>query len=165
MTFDEIPSNPEFSVDLATAEDISEIRAVASRYVPLEATEETVRKVQIRSRSIFAVRRRGKLCGGFASLFLNDVGLAALLKWELSRADPSFDHLTSLPNPVAAIYVWTICLPGEAAGNVMEWLKHPACRKAPIFSQETTNDGRRFMERGGGVPLEGNPHLWIYHRV
>lgn len=163
MTFDEIPPSPEFGAGLAEPAEIKDIRALAARYMPIEASEETIRKVQIRSQSILAIRHGGKLCGGAAALFLNKRGLEALLSRSLEIADPSWDHLSGTAGHIAAIYIWAACGPGGSAGNAAAWFQHPACRRASIFARPATGAGLAFLERLGFVP--SGDQLWIYRRA
>jgi hypothetical protein len=163
MKFDEIPPCQGLSAAPATPDEMEEIFAEAARLMPLEAALEAVLKVQSKSQSILAIRQNGKACGCFAGLFLNEKGRAALIEKRLSVSDPSLDHLAGIGLPAAAIYFWGIYGPGNAAGNVIEWLQRPAYRHAPIFARPVTPAGLAFMIRGGGVSFDDD--LWVYERV
>lgn len=166
MTFDDLLPSPEFSVVPATPWDISLLLRRAASYMTLAASEEVVRKAQIRCLSMLSIWRNGALCGGFAMLPLNERGHAALLDGSLSRSDPSWDHLAPRAAKFSAIYVWAILCPGAAAGNIMqEFLRRPEYCDAPFYSHPLTPGGLSFMRRGGGQPLTGHPSLWIYRRA
>ncbi|MGH6794947.1 MAG: hypothetical protein ACREDH_07065, partial [Methylocella sp.] len=141
---------------------------ICRRTIPgLLATPDSVKRVFLSHDSIFIVKRDGLVRGMAACLFLNKAGEDALIGGRFSLADPPASLLSSSKDAhdcIVAIYVWAISFPGAAAGNVMEWLKRPKCRHAPLYERAMTPEGKAFMQRGGGVPLAGHPYLWIYRR-
>ena len=165
MRFDEIQPSPEYTASIPSSlSELEEGITFCQRtVVGLLATPESIKRICLSYDSIFIVKKGDLLCGVAACLFLNKSGEDALIAGRFSLADPSPEHLSK--DDVVAIYVWAISFPGQAVGNIVKWLKQPKCRHAPLYERATTPEGKAFMKRGGGVPLEGHPYLWIYRRV
>jgi hypothetical protein len=118
---------------------------------------------------IFPFRRGGKIVGGVAWLFLNEMGLDALLLDEINFSDPDLALLTQRNQAPAAIYAWAIAARGRAAaglGNVASRLRSAPYSWADYYAQPATADGARFLAQLGFAPTPSfQRDLWTYRRL
>jgi hypothetical protein len=164
--FDSLPPDPRFAVAPAAHSDLPMLGAMCQAQIPgIAADLHSFGLVQAWSRSILSIGREGRIAGCFAGLFLNDRGHQLLLDGRFPVARPVLDYLAYQGTRASAIYVWAVCYPGAAMGTVMQWLKQPEYRHAPLYARPVTAAALAMLKRRGAVPLEGHPYLWIYRRA
>lgn len=168
--FDALPLSPDVDVRCAQFSEIAELSEMAHRLVPgvQIGTGELARYFTLDPQSILAFRRKGKLVGGMAFLFLNDCGHDALLLDEICLTAPETRYRASANEDVAAIYIWAIAATGRGIaglGKAAAHLRQIRYRGADCYAQPSTEAGRDIMKATGFVPVPSfQPDLWCYER-
>lgn len=168
--FDALPLGPDVDVRCAQFSEIAELSEMAHRLVPgvQIGTGELARYFTLDPQSILTFRRKGKLVGGMAFLFLNDCGHDALLLDEICLTAPETRYLASANEDVAAIYIWAIAATGRGIaglGKAAAHLRQIRYRGADCYAQPSTEAGRDIMKATGFVPVPSfQPDLWCYER-
>jgi hypothetical protein len=107
--------------------------------------------------------------GGVAFLFLNKLGIEALLSDTIDFSYPPPDVLAGPTDDVAGIYTWATALDSRGIlglGNVAEHLSKRRFRFADLYGRPNTEDGRRLVQSVGFRPMVSTQeNLWIYQRA
>jgi hypothetical protein len=118
---------------------------------------------------IFPFRSGGRIVGGIAFLYLNDVGLDRLLLDELDFSEPDPALLAAAGEAPAAIYVWALAARGRGAfgiANVSLRLRREPFAHADYYAQPSTEEGERLLGQLGFERTHSFQHsLWIYRRL
>lgn len=167
--FDALPRSAEIDVQPALRCELSALADMANRLVPgvQIAEADLERYFTFDPRSILTFRRKCKLLGAVAFLYLNRRGHDALLRNEINLTHPALVLLAGA-NQVSAIYVWAIAGQGRAMaglGNVSRHLSEPRLAPADLYAQPSSADGRNLMVALGFEPIASRQHeLWRYQR-
>jgi predicted GNAT family N-acyltransferase len=145
------------------------VEAAANEIPAMKVIEPAIARVHaFNPETILAAIGSKGLAGGFAFLYLNQLGFDGLLAGELSVADPELRHLAAQGEAPRALYAWAMYLPGRAVaamGNVMEFVRRPGFAEADLYARPGTLEGARFMQRTAFLPVhDGPPGLFVYRR-
>lgn len=168
--FDSLPLSPDIDVHCAQFSEIAALSDMAHRLVPgvRIGTAELVRYFTFDPQSLLTFRRKGRLLGGMAFLFLNDRGHDALLLDEICLTAPDTRHLAAPDEEVSAIYIWAIAATGRGIaglGKAAAHLRQQRFRSADCYAQPSTVAGRDIMKATGFEPVASfQPDLWCYER-
>ena len=168
--FDLLPRSVDIQVQPAEVPELSPLAEMANRLVPgvQIGADNLARYFEFDPNCILTFRRRGKLLGAVAFLYLNDAGLDALVLDEMSLTHPDMKFLARQDEEVSAIYVWAIAGQGRAMaglGNVSEHLSRPRLVFADLYAHPATAAGRDLMVTLGFKPIPSfQPDLWCYER-
>jgi hypothetical protein len=168
--FDLLPRSADIQVRPAEVCELSALAEMANRLVPgVQIGEEGLgRYFNFDPHSILTFRRRDKLLGAVAFLYLNDSGLDALLLDRISLTHPEMRYLAKPSDEASAIYVWAIAGQGRAMaglGNVSDHLSGPRLVFADLYAHPATIAGRDLMTALGFKPIPSfQPNLWCYQR-
>lgn len=154
----------------ATTSEIPTLVRLASRTIPaLAAAEPAVRRVHARDpETVWNFRFRGEVAGLFALLYLNHLGLQALMEATIDGADPSNELLCELGEPVQAIYVWALVAPGIVAEGIQTVSRHlqgPRYRSANLYSRPVGAAAERINRHYGFRPVSPAAPLLRYVRM
>jgi predicted GNAT family N-acyltransferase len=167
---DLIPPSRRFVLRPARVCEVGPLIEAAAQEIPaMKVIEPAIRRVfSFNQETILAVLDHKGLAGGFAFLYLNEVGFERLLAGGFSVADPDLGHLAAPGEAPSALYAWAMYLPGSrvaAMGNVMQFVRRPGFASLDMYARPGTLRGTRFMERTGFEPVPGGPaDLFVYHR-
>ena len=153
---DLIPPSRRFTVRPADAGEVARLVEAAAEDIPaMKVIEPAIKRVfHFNRETILSVTGSEGLVGGFAFLYLNQLGLEQLLAGALSIADPELRCLASQGEAPKALYAWAMYLPGQAVaamGNVMQFVRRPGFADADMYARPGTLKGARFMDRTGFV--------------
>ena len=168
--FDSLPTDTPIEVRQARSSEIAAIADMATQMVPgVQIGERALRRhFDFDPECILTFRRREKLLGGMAFLYLSDRGHDALIRAEMSPSSPDFALLARSGEPVAAIYIWAIGAVGRGVaglGKVALHLRKPRYANADCFAQPSTTAGRDLMIATGFTQMTSfQPDLWCYQR-
>lgn len=168
--FDLLPKSTEIDVRPARRSELGALSDMANRLVPgVQITElDLERYYDFDPDSILTFKRRDKLLGAVAFLYLNDRGHDALILDDMSLTHPDFGLLASSSEPVSAIYVRAIAGRGRAMaglGNVSTHLSQPRLAPADLYAQPSSVDGRNLNIAIGFEPIPSYQRdLWRYQR-
>jgi len=154
----------------ATTSEIPMLVSLAGQAIPaLAAAEPAVRRVHARDpETIWTFRFRGEVAGLFALLYLNHVGLQALIETTIDCADPSNDLLCDVGEPVQAIYVWALVAPGIVAEGIQtasRQLQGPRYCRANLYSRPVGAAAERINRHYGFRPIGPAAPLLRYVRL
>jgi hypothetical protein len=168
--FDALPGSADIDVQPARHCELSALADMANRLVPgVQITEPDLeRYFTFDPESILTFRRKCKLLGAVAFLYLNRRGHDALMRNEMNLTHPDLGALAGRSSQVSAIYVWAIAGQGRAMaglGNVSRHLSEPRLAPADLYAQPSSADGRNLMIALGFEPIASHQHeLWRYQR-
>jgi hypothetical protein len=152
--------------------DLADAAEFANRHLPdlnLDNLSSFCRLAMFDPDSIQLFYLKGNLVGIYALLFLNELGLSALVNGSLTVQNPPFDFLAPTTRQPAAIYTSFVACPGRAAagiGTVAAKLRQPRFAAANIFARPASEGGRRIMEGVGFVPfMPGQSDLYYFVRL
>jgi predicted GNAT family N-acyltransferase len=129
--------------------------------------------------SIWGIARRDRYAAGgeaaegyVAFLMLNEEGASRLMAGLLDATNPPLELLTRQHERPAAVYVWGVYARGVSAAGValvVEKVRTPLYRKAPLFARAATLEGHRMLESLGftrGAVFKGRTaaHLHMFPR-
>lgn len=155
----------------ATIDELPTMVAMARETIPaISIGYDSVERIFVHNQEcIFPFRRDGKIVGGVAWLFLNELGLEALLLDEIDFSRPNLALLTRRNQAPAAIYAWAMAGRGRAAAglaNVASRLRAAPYSWADYYAQPATADGARFLAQLGFAPTPSfQRDLWTYRRL
>jgi|SRR5882724_7517235 len=168
--FDMLPRSAEVDVQPARHSELSALADMANRLVPgVQITEPDLeRYFEFDPKSILTFRRKNKLLGAVAFLYLNSRGHDALILDEMSLTHPEVGLLSGHSDEVSAIYVWAIAGQGKAMAGLGNVSRHLCARRlavADIYAQPSSADGRNLMIALGFEPISSfQTELWRYVR-
>ena len=168
--FDLLPMSAEIDVQPARRSDLGALSDMANRLVPgVQITElDLERYYDFDPGSILTFKRKDKLLGAVAFLYLSDRGHDALILGDMSLTQPDFGLLAGSSEPVSAIYVRAIAGRGRAMaglGNVSTHLSQPRLAPADLYAQPSSVDGRNLNIAIGFQPFPScQRDLWRYQR-
>ncbi|SEE83953.1 Predicted N-acyltransferase, GNAT family [Rhizobiales bacterium GAS191] len=167
---DLLPPSRRFVLRPAEAHEVERLVEAAAEDIPaMKVIAPAIERVfSFNRETILAVIGSKGLVGGFAFLYLNQLGLERLLEGALSVADPDLRYLASQGEAPKALYAWAMYLPGRvvgAMGNVMQFVQRPGFADADMYARPGTLKGASFMDRTGFVPVSQGPsELFVYRR-
>jgi hypothetical protein len=168
--FDMLPRSAEIEVQPTRRAELWALADMANRLVPgVQITEPDLeRYFAFDPESILTFRRKTKLLGAVAFLYLNSQGHDALMLDDINLTHPDLRLLAGQSGEVSAIYVWAIAGHGRAMaglGNVSKHLSEPRLAAADLYAQPSSADGRNLMIALGFEPIPSCQHeLWCYER-
>jgi hypothetical protein len=117
--------------------------------------------------TVFSFSRGARLIGGVAFLYLNPLGLDALVLDDINLANPELKFLAAPDEQPEAIYLWAISGAGmKALGHVAPRFAEGRYRTADIYTRPVTRDGELLMTRMGFEPSQSwRAGLWKYERI
>jgi hypothetical protein len=169
--FDKLTECYAIDASPATTTELPIVEAIAKNEIPsISAGRNVLERIhEWNPESVFPFRSKGKILGGVAFLYLNNLGFEALILGEFDFACPDLKLLARPSEKPAALYIWALAARGRAVagmGNVSRRMHQKPFSGADYFAQPTTRDGLRFTQEIGFEPFpSGQPDLWTYRRI
>ena len=168
--FDLLSTSSDVEVRFAQHSEIPALADMAHRMVPgVQITAQILSKyLAFDPQCILTFKRRERLLGAIALLYLNSRGHDALILDDMSLTHPDTGLLARRGEEVSAIYLWALAATGRGVagtGKVAAHLRTPRYVNANCYAQPSTRAGRDWLISACFQQIPSFQHdLWCYER-